>query len=303
MNIEALAWAERFNLYLTTERRVSPHTVSNYGRDLAALVAFCDREKLEDWSAIEVKHVRAFAARSHRRGLSPQSVQRRLSAVRTFMRFLIREGVIGANFAELVQAPKAARRLPAVLDADQMARLIQIRGDEWSTVRDRAIMELLYSSALRLAELTGLNCGDVDFIDRIVRVFGKGSKERLVPVGRLALEALRRWLNVRDALRRKTRKPSLSVVAGGGSGDESCRRGSHIGDAGRGSRSLFTPICFGTRARHICWSRAVIFARCRRCWGTRASPRPAFTPIWTFRTWPRCTTLRTRGRPATRRQT
>src|SRR5581483_704508 len=110
MNRQSLEWVDRFRRYLATERQVSPHTTAAYCLELAALVEFCDREKLEHWSAIEVKHVRAFAARSHRRGLSPGSVQRRLSAVRTFMKFLISEGVIGANVAELVQAPKAVRK-------------------------------------------------------------------------------------------------------------------------------------------------------------------------------------------------
>ncbi len=215
MNSQAREWVNRFHRHLVTERRVSPHTVSNYGRDLAALIAFCDHERLEEWPAIEVKHVRVFAARSYARGLSPQSVQRRLSAVRTFMKFLIREGVIGANFAALVRAPKAARKLPAVLDADQMTRLIEIPGDHWQAIRDRAVMELLYSSALRLAELTHLNCGDVDFADQTVTVLGKGNKTRIVPVGRLALTALRRWLNVRARIAKEGEK-ALFVSRRGG---------------------------------------------------------------------------------------
>jgi integrase/recombinase XerC len=113
MHLQSLEWVDRFNRHLTTERRVSPHTTSSYRRDIALLVAFCDREGLEHWQDVLVPEVRRFAARSHARGLSPQSVQRLLSAVRTFMRFLVREGVIGGNYAELVQAPKAGRRLPS----------------------------------------------------------------------------------------------------------------------------------------------------------------------------------------------
>ena len=165
MYVRSLEWVDRFQRYLTTERRVSPHTASNYGRDIAALVAYCDREGLQYWQDVLVPQVRRFAAQSHGGGLAPQSVQRRLSAVRTFMKFLIREGVIGGNYAEAVQAPKAARKLPSVLDVDQMTRLIEIPGSDIYAIRDRAIMELLYSSALRLAELTKLNRGDIDFGD------------------------------------------------------------------------------------------------------------------------------------------
>ncbi|HMH29073.1 MAG TPA: tyrosine recombinase XerC [Steroidobacteraceae bacterium] len=199
MHIRSLEWVDRFNRYLTTERRVSPHTTSNYLRDIALLVAFCDREGIEHWHGVLVPEVRRFAARSHAGGLSPQSVQRLLSAVRTFMRFLVREGVIGGNYAEFVQAPKAGRRLPSVLDVDQMARLIEIPQEEAYAVRDRAIMELLYSSALRVAELIRLNRRDIDFSDRVVRVLGKGSAARIVPVGSFAIQALKRWQRIRVA--------------------------------------------------------------------------------------------------------
>ena len=198
MHIQSLEWVDRFNRHLTTERRVSPHTISNYLRDITSLVAFCDREGIEHWQDVLVPEVRRFAAQSHAGGQSPQSVQRRLSAVRTFMKFLVREGVTGANYAEVVQAPKAGRKLPSVLDADQMARLIEIPQEEAYAVRDRAIMELLYSSALRLSELTSLNRGDVDFGDKVVRVIGKGNVARIVPVGSFAIEALKRWLRIRS---------------------------------------------------------------------------------------------------------
>ena len=115
------------------------------------------------------------------------------------MKFLVREGATGANYAEVVQAPKAGRRLPSVLDVDQMARLIEIPQEEAYAIRDRAIMELLYSSAVRLTELTRLNRGDIDFGDRVVRLLGKGNVTRIVPVGSFAIQALHRWLRVRVA--------------------------------------------------------------------------------------------------------
>jgi len=187
---------------LKNERRLSPHTLAAYQRDLNALLAFCEREQLNSFAALDSFAVRRFAAESHRRGLGPRSVARRLSAVRTFFSYLIETGVLKANSAVHVQAPKPARRLPATLDADQVASLLAISGDDPLTLRDRAILELFYSSGLRLAELIGLNLGDVDTADRTVRVLGKGSKTRVVPVGKQALAALHDWLQVRPELAR-----------------------------------------------------------------------------------------------------
>jgi len=185
---------------LKTERRLSPHTVMAYQRDLNALLGFCERERIESFADLDSYQVRRFAAESHRRGSNARSVARRLSAVRTFLSFLVATGQLKSNAAVHVQAPKPSRRLPATLDADQVARLLAIEGDEPLAVRDRAILELFYSSGLRLAELVGLNLGDVDTDDRTVRVLGKGSKARIVPVGRHALAALADWLRVRPEL-------------------------------------------------------------------------------------------------------
>lgn len=195
---ELAAFLER----LKTERRLSPHTAKAYERDLKALLEFCEREQIASFEALDSFGVRRFAAESHRKGLSARSVARRLSAVRTFLNFLIATGVVKNNAGVHVQAPKVPRRLPATLDADQVASLLAISGDDPLTVRDRAILELFYSSGLRLAELVGLNLGDVDTADRTVRVVGKGSKERVVPVGRQALAALRDWLALRSELAR-----------------------------------------------------------------------------------------------------
>jgi integrase/recombinase XerC len=215
MTPAALEWLTRFRRYMSSERRLSAHTDKSYARDLAALVKFCDRLKLADWSDLDSQHVRTFAAHSHAAGLSPRSVQRRLSAVRSFYAFLLRESRdagaasrsrrairITRNPALEVRAPKAARRLPHTLDADQMARLLQIPPGDRLTARDRAIMELLYSSGLRLAELVSLDVTSLDLRDRVVHVLGKGSKARIVPVGRAATQALREWLKERAALAR-----------------------------------------------------------------------------------------------------
>jgi integrase/recombinase XerC len=227
MTPAALEWVARFRRYLGVERRLSPHTDAAYARDLAALVRYCDRQHLADWSALDPQHVRGFAARSHAAGLAPRSIQRRLSALRSFFEFLLREGAgarrsggaggparVLANPAQGVRAPKAPRRLPRTLDADQMARLLQMPAGGGLTARDRAIMELLYSSGLRLAELVGLDLASIDLRDRTVQVLGKGRKSRIVPVGRYAVAALKEWLKERAALAR-TGDNALFVGQGG----------------------------------------------------------------------------------------
>ncbi len=179
---------------------MSPHTAAAYGRDLKVLLKFCERRGIGRWSDLDSVQVRAFAAAEHAGGLAPRSIQRRLSAVRTFYEFLLREGCCARNTALEVRAPKTKKRLPTTLDADQMGRLLAFRVDDTLSARDKAIMELFYSSGLRLRELVGLDLSAVDLEDRTVRVEGKGSKTRILPVGRFAVEALRRWLAERAGL-------------------------------------------------------------------------------------------------------
>ena len=197
MTPAALEWIGRFRSSLLHERRLSAHTEESYARDLASLVQFCDARAIEDWSALDSQHLRVFAAQSHAQGLSPRSIQRRLSALRTFFRFLVREGALRGTPALDVRAPKTTRRLPGTLDADQMARLLALPPGDALVSRDRAIMELFYSSGLRLAELARLDVRDVDLKDRMVHVLGKGQRARIVPVGRAALSALSDWLRTR----------------------------------------------------------------------------------------------------------
>ena len=200
MTPAARQWPDRFLKHLEIERRLSPATVASYRRDLDALAAWCGQQGVSDWDTVDSGHIRAWAAAGHRRGLSARSIQRRLSASRSFFRYLMRERQVRGNPAVDVSAPKAKKRLPANLDADRMARLLDIEGEGPLVDRDRAMLELLYSSGLRLAELVGLDTGDVDLADATVRVTGKGSKERVVPVGRMARAALRAWVKSRHAL-------------------------------------------------------------------------------------------------------
>ncbi|MET0282088.1 MAG: tyrosine recombinase XerC [Steroidobacteraceae bacterium] len=204
---------------LLLERRLSAHTHAAYQRDLGALAAWCDQQGLQEWQALDHGHVRAFAARSHAGGLAPVSVQRRLSALRTFFAFLQREGLVAHNPGVDVRAPKRPKRLPRTVDADLMARVLEAAPaapgeDETLAVRDCAIMELLYSSGLRLAELVSLDLPALDLADRTVRVTGKGNKTRIVPVGSKAVAALRRWLQVRVGLVPHT-EAALFVGQGG----------------------------------------------------------------------------------------
>lgn len=190
-------WIGRFLEHLALERRMSGLTVKHYARDLAAFADWCDEAGIAAWNDVDSEHVRRYSAGVYRRGLSSRSIQRRLSAARTFFRYLKREHRVRSNPVEAVSAPKAAKRLPGNLDADRMARLLDIPGDSTIVRRDRAMLELLYSSGLRLAELADLDSGDIDLADATVRVTGKGNKDRIVPVGRMALTALRQWLEVR----------------------------------------------------------------------------------------------------------
>ena len=179
---------------------MSAHTVAAYRHDLRVLAEFAAQRGLTGWTAFDHSGIRAFAAAQHGADLSPRSIQRRLSAARTFYDFLLREGHCARNPALDVRAPKTKKRLPGTLDADQMGRLLSFRVDDSLSARDKAIMELFYSSGLRLAELVGLRLDAIDLPDRTVRVLGKGNKTRIVPVGRHAVDALRRWLQERAGL-------------------------------------------------------------------------------------------------------
>ena len=198
MRPAALEYLQRFQTKLRTERRLSPHTLKNYQRDLAHLSRFCDQQDIENWSELDEQHIRQYVSQRHRQGLSGKSLQRELSAYRTFFRYLITEGVIKFNPAAEVQAPKSRRKLPDTLDVDKVKRLVEIKGDDPLTMRDRAILELFYSSGLRLSELLNLNLADIDQQESLVQVTGKGNKTRRIPIGRHALAALTQWLKVRN---------------------------------------------------------------------------------------------------------
>ena len=180
--------------HLQVERRMSPHTLDGYRRDLDGLTAWATAQGA-DVDALHTEQLRAFIASEHRRGLSPKSLQRRLSACRSFYRWLLRHGRIQANPAQPIRAPKAPRKLPQVLDPDEAKALVEVPTDVSLGLRDRALLELFYSSGLRLSELCGLRWRDLDLQGGLVTVLGKGSKQRSVPVGSHARAALAEWRN------------------------------------------------------------------------------------------------------------
>ena len=192
------AQLEQFLHYLATVRQYSPHTLTNYRRDLARFFDFTETESLSGWDQVQTRHVRQFAAQIHRQGLGGKSIQRCLSALRSFYRYLARQQLVEHNPAAAIQAPKAPRKLPDTLDVDQMTLLLDVPVTDAVSARDAAIMELIYSSGLRISELVSLDLHSIDLADHSLRVTGKGSKERDLPIGRKALEALDKWLDRRD---------------------------------------------------------------------------------------------------------
>jgi len=183
--------------YIKTLHHLSEHTRSAYQRDLNHLQNFCDKQDIDKWIALDGRQVRGFIAWRHRQGAGGRSLQRNLSAIRSFYRYLIEEEKVKNNPAEGIIAPKTERKLPKVLDADQTVQLVEINEQDDLAIRDRAILELIYSSGLRLAELISLNMGDIDFGERIITVTGKGKKMRSIPVGQHAIKAIDKWLKIR----------------------------------------------------------------------------------------------------------
>jgi integrase/recombinase XerC len=188
---------------LSNERRLSRHTVENYARDLAALLELSGGTPLNE---LHVHQVRRYVAQLHGRGLDGRSLARMLSAWRGFFNYLARNHGFAQNPCVGVRPPKTAKRLPHALSPDEAGRLMEVAASDSLAVRDKAIMEFLYSSGLRLSELTGLTQDDVNLRDATVRVTGKGAKTRIVPVGSFALAALQAWLPVRSQLARPGQK-------------------------------------------------------------------------------------------------
>ena len=184
-----------FVSHLAHERRLSPLTCENYQRDVENLLALAQDTPL---SQLQIPHIRRIVSQLHARGLSGKSLARKLSAWRTLYRYLARDHGFTHNPCMGLKSPKHAKKLPSVLSPDGAARLVVPNETTPLAIRDAALLELFYSSGLRLAELTGLTINAIDFAQAEVRVTGKGAKTRVVPVGRFALEALQKWLALRQ---------------------------------------------------------------------------------------------------------
>jgi len=180
-------WLDR----LASERQASVHTVAGYRRDLAKLLRFMQEQQLHSFDALDAHLMRGFVAGEHRAGLAPKSLQRLLSSCRSLFRQLNREGLLTNDPMLGVRGPKVRRKLPQVLDVDEASALVETDSGGKLAVRDRAMLELFYSSGLRLSELVGLRWLDLNLDEGEVRVLGKGHKTRIVPVGRHAISALR----------------------------------------------------------------------------------------------------------------
>ncbi len=188
-----------FLQYLEAERQVSTHTLSAYRSDLAKVLAFSKRQQLNSWKDLQVAHVRELVAELHAGGLVGRSIARLLSALRGFYAYLVREGVCLHDPAAGIRPPKGARKLPKVLDVDRAQQLLDSPvADDFAACRDHAILELFYSSGLRLSELVGLNLADIDLQQGLVLVLGKGNKQRMLPVGSKAVAAIQQWLVARE---------------------------------------------------------------------------------------------------------
>jgi integrase/recombinase XerC len=191
-----------FLQYLAAERGASPHTIRSYRADLHDCVGFLERRGLGTLVDADARVVRGYLADLHDRGLARTSIARRLATLRSFFRFLMRRGRVRVNPAREVRTPSLPGRLPAHLPIDQSQALFRHPpGDEVADRRDRAILEVLYATGVRVAELAGLDMEDTDLGEGSVRVLGKGRKERIVPLGSKAVDAVRAYLGGREGSR------------------------------------------------------------------------------------------------------
>jgi len=200
---------------LRSEKQLSLHTQTNYQRDLQKFAEYCQKFSLNNLADIHSQHIRQMVAQLHRQGLGGKSLSRWLSAMRSFFEFAIRNGWAKNNPADAIQAPKSPKKLPKTLDVDQTAQFVSVEGDSILALRDRALLELIYSSGLRLAEVVGLNLRDVDLQDAMVTVLGKGSKTRMLPIGSQAVAALKEWLPQRKLLLKDETEQAIFITQKG----------------------------------------------------------------------------------------
>ena len=202
---------EDFLVYLRAEKDVSPHTLKAYTQDLKEFEAFVEKKPKD----IDNLDIRTFLASLYHRNLMKSSIARKLASIRSFFKYLHREGYVRSNPAKLVSSPKVPKNLPKFLTIDEVFSLVETpKGESFKPSRDKAIIELLYSCGLRVSELTSLDISDLDIKETIIRVKGKGRKERIIPIGSKAMESIKNYLPERISLRKKS--PGLFLNNRGG---------------------------------------------------------------------------------------
>ena len=214
-------YVEKFIRYLEIERNASKHTLINYSVDLKSLSEFLKEEPIEK---VDYVSLRRYLAHVKEQNLSKVSIARKIASIRSFFKFLFREGIIKNNPASSLSTPKRDKHLPKFLDEKEIVLLLESPGrEDKAGLRDRAILETLYSTGIRVSELVGLNMDHIDQIGGIIKVFGKGKKERIVPIGERALQAIRDYLKARRPVAKDT-KALFFNKNGGRLTDRSIRR-------------------------------------------------------------------------------
>jgi len=215
-------YVDKFINYLRVERNASEHTIANYRADLEMFGAFLGERGLE---GVDHLAIRRFLAELRSRNYSKRTVARKLASLRSLFRFLFREGLIKNNPITAVMTPKLDKKLPVFLDVDKVKTLLECPpADDVSGMRDRALLETLYSTGMRVSELVGLDTDDIDFISGVVKVFGKGKKERIVPIGEPALDAIRKYVDKRAAAKVRDKDAVFLNKSGRRLTDRSVRR-------------------------------------------------------------------------------
>ena len=203
-------YLDQFIQMLRSEKYYSPHTCTNYRRDLNQFRKYLARQGIESWKRAGYAEVSGFAAQRHRQGRKSRTIQRELSSIRSFYQYLIRNSLVTINPALEVSAPKCGRPLPKTCDAETIDRLLSVHDDsDWLQVRDVAIFELIYSSGLRLAELINIDLDDIDLPQQQLVVTGKGNKTRQLPIGSRAVSAVKKWLKLRQEFTRDKQQSAL----------------------------------------------------------------------------------------------
>jgi integrase/recombinase XerC len=260
---------EAFLHHQTTARNVSRHTTRAYAGDLVELSAAIEEKGPVPAARVDLAALRRHLASLKERGLVPRSIARKISAIRALFRWLAAEGRIETDPAAALRVPKRGRPLPKVLSQEEAKRLLESpKGDGWTALRDRAVLETLYSTGARVAETAGMNVEDIDLEAGAVILRGKGGKERVAGLGRPALAALAAYLSASDSPARRRHAKAVFLNKHGGP------RASSRGTArSRGCPRGRAPTCCATPSRRTSSKPGPTSARCRRCSGTRASRR------------------------------